>query len=311
MGGHPCIQKPGYHHAMNEREFHRWLQQSEPAAGALIPLGDDAAVIPWTDAQLVVCTDSVVEGVHFTQGADARAIGAKAAARNLSDLAAMGAWPRGMVAALVLPRACSDSLPQEIVQGLRAACAEFGCPLLGGDTTTHAGGIMVNVTMFGIPLAAQAIPRNGARPGDAIIVTGALGGSEAGRHLRIQPRLHEVRELLKLARPGAMIDVSDGLLLDLERMTTASGCGHEITAEWIPIHADARGLTGDPVERACCDGEDHELLFTLSEEVWRSVQAAWTHPTRLTRIGTMTQSGLRVMRGGADWHPSRGGYVHR
>lgn len=300
-----------YRPRMDERSFHAWLRRTEPPNAALVPLGDDAAVLPPQTKPLVWCCDTVAEGTHFVAGIDPVLIGHKAVARNLSDLAAMGAAPVGMLLALVLPRGCPDALPQQITQGARAAGALFSCPLFGGDTTTHDGGIVVNVSMLGRPMAEQALTRCGAVAGDVVVVTGSFGGSGLGRHLRITPRIDEIAALLELVRPSAMIDVSDGLLLDVTRLAEASGCGFELDADLVPVHDDALQAGGDAVLRACTEGEDFELLFTLPASAWAKLQAHWVHATPLTRVGVMTAGARRVVRGGAPWTVCEQGHVHR
>ncbi|MSR74046.1 MAG: thiamine-phosphate kinase [Planctomycetes bacterium] len=296
---------------MDERIFHAWLRHTEPANGAVVPLGDDAAVIDVPGERVVVCTDSVAEGTHFLAGTDPAVVGAKAAARNLSDLAAMGAKPLGMLVALVLPRGCADEVPQAITRGLREACATWNCPVLGGDTSTHDGGIIVNVTMLGVPMGERVVTRSGANAGDVLVVTGQLGGSQLGRHLRIVPRIHEALALLNIARPSAMIDISDGLLLDLERLADASACGYELNVNLVPVHADAVLGGGDIVLRACTEGEDFELLFALCPEAWTELQRAWSLPTALTQVGHITANARCVLRDGKPWKPMEQGHVHR
>ncbi len=295
---------------MDELAFHRWLRSEWPDKPGMLGIGDDAAALccgPVT----VVCTDSVAEGTHFVSGTDPVLIGRKAVARNLSDLAAMGAEPLGALVALILPRACPDALPQKIMRGCRQELEKTGADIVGGDTTTHEGGIVVNVTLLGRPMGERVIRRDGARPGDVLAVTGALGGSGQGRHLAIAPRLAAARELVQLGPPSAMMDVSDGLLLDLQRLVDASHCGFELDAALIPVHADAVALPGDPLERALSDGEDFELIVALPAERWAHLEGAWSRTIPLTRIGSVTTTGQRILRAGAAWWPGSTGHVHR
>lgn len=295
---------------MDELAFHRWLRKECPAKDGMLGIGDDAAALACGPIT-VVCTDSVAEGTHFIPGTAPQLIGRKAVARNISDLAAMGAEPLGALVALILPRDCPDTLPQEILLGCRLELEQSGAAVVGGDTTTHEGGIVVNVTLLGRPMGLDVVRRDGARPGDVLAVTGAFGGSGSGRHLAIAPRIEEARALVRCGPPAAMIDVSDGLLLDLQRLVEASHCGFELDAALIPVHADVRALVGDPLERALSDGEDFELLVAMSEEMWAHVETAWSTAIPLTRIGRVTAMGQRIVRDGVPWWPRSAGHVHR
>jgi len=294
---------------MDELRFHRWLEGAWKLPEDWLGIGDDAAVIPLTGAALL-CTDTVAQGTHFVAGTDPVAVGHKAAARNLSDLAAMGAEPVAALVSLVLPRDCALELPERIIQGCRAALDPWDCPVVGGDTTTHEGGLVVNVTLLGRAMGAEVIRRSGARVGDVLIVSGQLGGSLLRRHLTIQPRLNLARTLMSRAIPHAMIDVSDGLLLDLQRLVTASQCGFKLDASRIPIHTDTNELPGDALERAFSDGEDFELLFAMDPLLWSEFEQSGETPVPLTAIGVVTAQGQEIMRDGLPWWPRGSGYVH-
>lgn len=297
-------------HRMDELGFHRWLLRECPPVGNTLGIGDDAAVLRCGE-DVVVCTDSVAEGTHFVAGTEPQLIGRKAVARNLSDMAAMGAEPLGVLVALVLPRGCDEELAREIMRGCQRELRNTDAAIIGGDTTTHGGGIVLNVTILGRPMRERVIRRDGARPGDVLVVTGAFGGSSRGRHLAIVPRLAEARELLRLGPPSAMIDVSDGLLLDLQRLAESSRCGFELDASLLPVHADALALPGDSLERAMSDGEDFELLCAMPPEAWSRVESSWSQYVRLTRIGRVTAAGESILRNGSPWMPRSSGHVHR
>lgn len=236
------------------------------ADGVRVGIGDDAAVVRSRGRDLVVCCDPVVGGVHFDAGTPPALVGRKAVNRNLADLAAMGAVPDWLVVSLVLPRAFAAAARTALLRGIRAAARRGGCTVVGGDVATGRGPLVVTVTAIGHLAAKAPLLRSAARPGDAIHVSGPLGGSRAGRHLRFAPPLAVGVWLAHQRGVGAAIDVSDGLLLDLATVLLASGgLGAELDAAAIPIHAAARRRSGDAqaaLRAALGDGEDHELLWT-------------------------------------------------
>jgi len=228
---------------------------------------DDAALLLGTEAGCVVTTDTLVDGVHFVlDRCGAVAAARKALGVNVSDLAAMAAEPLGFVVGVVLPERATGDLAIDLLRAFAQAAREYGCPLVGGDTNTGPGPLVLAVTAIGRPGPGGALRRGGATPGERISVTGPLGGSMdpslGGRHLRPPSR---VREALWLRREGiarAGMDLSDGLARDLPRLCRASGVGALIEAEHLPIHEDVRALEGDAVLHAIADGEDFELLVT-------------------------------------------------
>lgn len=253
-----------------------------------VPPGDDAAVLrPPAMRRTVFCTDILCEGVHFpaAPGYDPRLVGHKAMAVNLSDLAAMAARPEAAVASVTLPRAGGEQIGKRLLEGMLAIASEHGVTLAGGDTTAWDGPLVVNVAMLGSIPPGQAWRRAGARVGDLLVVTGALGGSLRGRHLAVTPRCREALAIATRVEVHAAIDVSDGLTLDLSRMMRASRCGAELDLDRIPVHADAVAAAkdqpdgGTPLERALGDGEDFELLLSLS-------------PADAERLLTETAAGL-------------------
>jgi thiamine-monophosphate kinase len=243
----------------------------------LVGVGDDAAVLRPTGGELVITTDVLVEDVHFRRGSTAaRDLGYKAIVVNVSDIAAMGASPRAAVCALTLPKDTEASWVMELFGGMREACDEYALWLVGGDLS---GGreMSIAITVTGEVAPGRAVLRSGARVGDLVAVTGALGGSAAGlrltkmrksptdaeralirRHLRPPARVGEAGVL---AGHGAtaMIDVSDGLALDLTRVCRASGVGARLALVDVPIDREAS------LEDALGGGEDYELLVMLPD----------------------------------------------
>ena len=254
--------------------IHRVLSGAGPEV--IVGPGDDAAVVRSGSGELVMTTDAMVEGVHFrTDLTTPRDLGYKAIAVNVSDVAAMGASPRFAVCALTLSSAVDAAWVVELAGGMRECCEEFALSLVGGNLSA-GGEVSIVVTVTGEVVPGRAVRRNGARPGDRLVVTGSLGGSAAGlrvasqrswsdderdairRFMRPTPRVGEAGGL---ASHGvtSMIDVSDGLALDLSRLCRSSGTGARIELARIPRHPAAT-----PAE-ALAGGEDYELLATLPD----------------------------------------------
>jgi thiamine-monophosphate kinase len=241
------------------------------ARGLQIGIGDDAAVVQNRGSNSVLCCDPVVQGVHFTERDSPQDVGKKAVNRNLSDLAAMGAVADWLLVSLVLPRGFAARRRHALLAGIRSAARQAKCTVVGGDVATSKGPLVVTVTAVG-HLPGRALQRSGARPGDTLHVTGPLGGSRQGHHLRFRPALREGVWLARQRAVHAAIDVSDGLLLDLQTLLLASGgLGAEIDARALPISAAARRLAaGDPrsaLRHALTDGEDHVLLWAQTAGV--------------------------------------------
>lgn len=237
-----------------------------------VPPGDDAAVLrPPAGRRTVVTVDMLMEGVDFVLGPDCppRRVGHKALAVNLSDLAAMAARPEAAVVAVSLPRQHGDTIGRGLLDGILPLAATHGMTLAGGDTNSWDGPLVISITAIGSVLPGRAWRRDGASPGDLLVVTGACGGSLLGRHLDVAPRCKEAALIADRFEVHAAIDISDGLALDLWRMMQASGTGAILDFAAIPIHADAvRMATRDgdgrtPLDHALADGEDFELLLAL------------------------------------------------
>jgi thiamine-monophosphate kinase len=235
--------------------------------GVLIGIGDDAAVVRTTGRTALAC-DPVVEGVHFRRSDPMDLVGRKAVNRNLSDLAAMGANPRFLLVSVLLPDWLSPAERTRLFSGIRRAAAAESCTVVGGDVAWSPGPLVVTVTAVG-EAPSRPLRRNGLRPGDALHVTGALGGASLGGHLRFRPRVQIGAWLAGQRGVSGVIDISDGLLLDLTTLLRASGSrlGAVLDAARIPVSAAARRTAAesgrDPLAHALSDGEDHELLFAL------------------------------------------------
>ena len=308
-----------------ETEFVTWLLNRIPADPRLeVPPGDDAAVLrPPAMRRTVVTVDMLTEGVDFILGPDcsARAVGHKAVAVSLSDLAAMGSRPEAVFVAVCLPQNGGDVIAHGLLEGIQAITAEHGCTLAGGDTNSWDGPLVVSVTAIGSVPPGRAWRRDGAQLGDLLVVTGACGGSLLGRHLAVQPRCRESLFIESRFEVHAAIDISDGLSLDLSRMMQASATGAVVRLANVLIHADAHRMSqlpGDgrsPLDHALSDGEDFELILAMPPAAAHAlVAAAGQAPLDLpiTIIGEVTaEPGLIA----EDEHGSRTalaprGYVH-
>lgn len=256
---------------MPEFEFIDWLKDQSPRdERVVVPIGDDLAALKWAGEDLLLIgVDQVLDGVHFDSAVHSpRAIGRKVMNRNLSDCAAMACLPVAAVATVALHRGAGEGYARELYAGLRDAADPFSCPIIGGDTASWDGKLVVTVTVLGRSAGVKPITRGGAKVGDFLFVTGPLGGSILGRHMTFSPRIKLARQLVATGRVTAMIDLSDGLSRDLPHICQASGVGAVVDASRVPIHSDAKRLAerskGTPLHHALHDGEDHELLFTAT-----------------------------------------------
>jgi thiamine-monophosphate kinase len=265
-----------------------------------------------------VCVDQVVEGVHFTRAAPSAAVGWKACARALSDLAACAAEPRAVVLALRAPRAEHERRLRALIGAVDTCARIHGIELVGGDTCCAPGPLALTVTAIGESgHLRRPLSRRGAHAGQVVVATGAFGGSLLGRHLRPQPRFEAARWLAHLGAT-AMMDVSDGLALDLWRLARASQMA--IAIGTVPIHADARRrarATGrSALQHALFDGEDHELVATLPQRsVLRALREAPERCPGFALLGNVRRgAGLRVP--ASEGSPrlvayrGQGGFVH-
>jgi len=243
----------------------RWLGDASPAAP--FGIGDDCAVIPPAKFHQLVTTDPVIYGQHFDDSVPARAVGAKLLKRNLSDIAAMGGRPVAAVISLALAPETSVAWLRGFYLGLADCARKYRVKIVGGDVTQgpkHFFGAFL--TLHG-ESHGRVVTRRGARLGDAILVTGKLGGSRAGHHFNFTPRLAEGEWLASRPEIVAMMDVSDGVAKDVQALTP-SGLVASVAPDALPVSAAARAAarrSGRPAwEHALTDGEDYELLLVLS-----------------------------------------------
>ncbi len=302
---------------------------SEGFPGAL-GLRDDAALIDVpSDRQLVVAKDALVSSIHFLPDDPADLVASKLLRVNLSDLAAMGAEPLAYLMVVARPADLPDPWLEDFVRGLERDQKAFGLHLVGGDTVSTSGPLVLALTVLGLVPRGEALRRDGARPGELVCVSGTVGDAALGlrilrglaapdelalplieRYRTPQPRVALGRALRGLA--SSAIDVSDGLIADLGHILRASGVGARIEAAAVPLSAPARALPGAR-QSALCGGDDYELLFTLPAErepVLAALSAQLELP--LTVIGrTRAEPGLDVVdERGAPVRPARPGWRH-
>jgi thiamine-monophosphate kinase len=322
---------------LTEADLIARIQQQLPPAPdwLLVGIGDDAAVVePERNRLEVLTVDAIVEGVHFDRAfVPPDAIGYRALAVNLSDLAAMGASPRLALLSFALPAALPLEDFEGIIAGLARLAAGHRLHVAGGNLTRSPGPLMIDITVMGSVKRRRALTRAGARPGDEIYVSGTLAAAAAGlrmlqemssttkdtkdtketakntaveRYLYPDPRVRLGLLLSRNRAASAAIDLSDGLADGVHRIAAASGVGAVIEAEALPIDPgvrawfEERGL--DPVAEALTAGDDYELLVTVPPRTRRRLAAATRCDVPLTRIGTCTGDRaalLRVRRGSA------------
>jgi thiamine-monophosphate kinase len=286
-------------------------------AGVRIGIGDDAAAIdPTAGCVSLVSADMLLEGVHFDLTlCDPVTLGRKSLAVNLSDIAAMGGRPRYCLLSLAIPHDLPVNFIDGFITGFLACGEEFDVTLIGGDTCSSRGGLVVAVTVIGEQCPERVIRRKGALPGDLIFVTGTLGDSALGlrllrhgeksgeavrKHLDPAPRVREGLLLAEAGIPTAMIDVSDGLLADLGHILKISGVGARIELAKLPLSdafASYRHEPGaDPYLLPLTGGEDYELLFTVPPSKSELLMAI-LEPLgmRVTLIGEIAAEGLSVI----------------
>jgi thiamine-monophosphate kinase len=307
----------------------RYFQRDSSHHGVRLGIGDDAALlIPPTDHELAISTDTLIEGRHFPIGTDAYSIGWKAVAVNLSDLAAMGAAPHSLLLALTLPQADPDFL-KDLAKGIFALCDLENVALIGGDTT-RGQTLSLTMTALGWIPTCQAIRRSGAQIGDLIVVSNTLGDAAyALQHLH-DPLLHQDLKS-RLDRPtprlalgqalrgyaSAMLDISDGLAQDLEHILVASNVAGWIDVDQLPFSNTLATLNlAQRAPYALSGGDDYELCFTISPQKLAHLQQLWhTQDLPLTVIGEIVQhtpntDRLTILHNNQPFHLHTKGFKH-
>jgi len=299
-------------------------------------IGDDVAVIEMGSKALLVTTDILIEGIHFDKSwIDPFRLGRKALAVNLSDIASMGGTPKYFLISIGLPKNISLSFVSSFYRGLKKEAKQFRVELVGGDTAL-AQKIIINICLLGEGRKSDLLFRKGAKVGDALFVSGTLGDAALGlkilqgkgktkgaegliqKHLSPRPRVELGQAIAKHHLATAMIDVSDGLLIDTSHLLEESGVGARIWEDQIPlsglyqkwIHSFSRNL----FQFALSGGENYELLFTVPSEMRKRI-SSFTHSLKIpiTCIGEILpqKEGLQIIKkNGKDYSPSHLGFEH-
>lgn len=297
-----------------EHEFHSWLKAyctDNPFRWVRQGIGDDAAVIATERLgdevgegfDMVVSSDMIAEGTHFRVAYDDLAslkqIGRKLVAVNLSDIAAMGATPRFITLNFQLPRTFDLDQAVAVFEGASELTRQYGVSIIGGDTNSWDGPMVLSATITGIrPSTQSGWGLSNAQVGDAILASGNFGGSIFGRHLTFEPRIELATYLAKHFTIRAATDATDSLTIDLMAIAKASRVGMQVDLASIPISADVDGFE-EPEDRsivhALHDGEDFELLFTACPRIAQRILQDPHLPTAVTRIGTVIEGEARLL----------------
>lgn len=303
-------------------------------------IGDDAAVLLSPAGYLILAsTDMLVEGIHFTlDTATPFELGYKAAAVNISDIAAMGGLPEEILISIGLYPYQEVEFVDELYRGIKECCRQYGVNIIGGDTVSSPKALIINIAILGKVEAERVLYRSTARPGDVILVTGDLGGSAAGldllldprpvpadvaaalrkRHFQPTPRVQEARVAVTTGGLTSADDISDGLAGEIREVTKASGVGAILYAEKIPILPAVREVAAiyakDPLDYALFGGEDFELLWTCRpgavEDICREVMSRCGTPVTVIGEVVPAEEGLSLIREGQKAPLPRGGYNH-
>ena len=267
--------------------------------------GDDCAVVDLgkrgqCDQYQLLKTDSMVEGIHYLADTPAAKVGWKAIARVISDFGAMGGLPSHLLITIAMPPEKSVSYLEKLYQGMQRCASAYGATICGGETSAvpENAAAVISVAGTGWVEKSRCIRRSGGKRGDLILVTGKLGGSIRGKHLSFSPRVEEARWLTEHFRVNSMMDLSDGLGSDLPRLAAASQCGYLLNEQSLPLNKAC------DISQAIGDGEDYELLFTISARSVGQLEQAWAKQfpeLMLSVVGELTDNDHDAVSNGQGW----------
>jgi len=270
---------------MNEKEIIEFLKKNFKSKEAILGIGDDCAVIKYSKKYyLIFTTDVLVENIHFEKEKFTWAqIGKKAMAVNLSDISAMGGTPKFALISIGLPETNFEII-KGLTDGIKEMCKRYKFEIIGGNLT-RSKKIFIDVFMTGIVEREYLKTRKGAKLGDFIYVTGILGASQIKKQFNIEPRIFEIRQLIKKYKINSMIDISDGLSSDLIKLCETNKVGFKLYLENLPVSDEAKKISKDKFEEilhALNDGEDYEILFTapINEKIPEKIEKI-----KITKIG--------------------------
>lgn len=282
-----------------ELNFINWLSKhTATSPEVLVGIGDDAALVGTSQDSWLIACDTLNDGTHFdTLIHSPELIGRKSLAVTLSDIAAMGGIPKFTVVGVSLPRNLGPQFAEKLYRGLQSLAGHMNVIVVGGDTTIWDKDLVITTTVMGKPHVKGVAKRSHGRPDDVIFVTGPLGGSlNKGRHFAFEPQVNLASYLMDHYAIRAMMDLSDGLGMDLPRIATASQCGFHLQADCVPIHADVpHGSPQKRFESALSDGEDFELLFTTDPQTAKAIQSdEFLVSQGIQRIGVLTKDPSQI-----------------
>jgi thiamine-monophosphate kinase len=279
-----------------------WIASRYPAGDIPIGIGDDMAMLPPAESGLLITADMIMDGVDFDSTVHTpEQIGRKALAVSLSDCAAMAVRPRWALISLALPDSWSVDMAHGLYLGMERLARQHDCRIIGGDTNSWDRPLVIDAIIVAEPWPGVApVRRCGMKIGDALWVTGSLGGSLMGHHLTFEPRVPDARLLAERLGTNlhAMIDLSDGLSIDARRMAAASQCGIEFDEVALSrVISDAAELAAQrdgraPLEHALNDGEDYELLFAVGSKI----RPGTADQARCSQVGMAVERGIWLRR---------------
>ncbi len=281
---------------MEEKQIIRWIKDhcATKQKQVRVGIGDDAAVVEYDkENYLLFTTDIVVDGVHFiAKTTSPYQVGRKALSVNISDIAAMGGTPLYALVSIGMQQKTKALVYEGIYKGILEMAKIFKVGIIGGNLS-RSDVLFVDIFLIGKVRKKDIVLRSTAKPDDLLFVTGTLGGAQKEKQFSFIPRIKEAKIIIKKTKPSAMIDISDGLASDAKKLAEASNCGFEIESWRIPVSKDAD--VQDRISSALYDGEDYELLFTVSPKIAKNIPEK-INDTQITKIGRLTKKKTFILK---------------